>query len=115
MGEQEAGARSAPSMGADQSAVLRKLAGRLDGLTTGEVPRLIRPGEDGYGDGPAMPVIDPDAYRAETGREWTPEVAAGTAAAAPSPATPKQQVPQAKAARAKRRASRIAEKSRNQR
>lgn len=107
MGEQDAGARSAPSTGADQSDVLRKLAGRLDGLTTGEVPRLIRPGEDGYGDGPALPVIDPVAYRAETGREWSPDLTAATAApavnadppAAPQvePAPPKAKPAQPKA------------------
>lgn len=91
MGEQDAGARSAPTMGADQSAVLRKLAGRLDGLTTGEVPRLIRPGEDGYGDGPAMPVIDPDEYRAETGREWTPDLATAGPAASPQAEPPPPQ------------------------
>lgn len=88
MGDQVSGTRPAGGATGDQSAVLRKLAGRLDSLTTGEAPRLIRPGEAGYGDGPAMPHIDPEAYRAETGKEWVPTEAA---AAATQPA------PQAKA------------------
>lgn len=90
MGDQQPGTRPARSNQADQSAVLRKLAGRLDDLTTGEVARLIRPGDEGYGTGPGMPVIDPDAYRAETGKEWVPPTGMPTAPAAAAPAPEKQ-------------------------